>query len=46
VIQGPKKKYPAITGSEFTKRAMERNFKALQEKKTQLEEVKLVNAVA
>lgn len=32
VIQGPKRKYPAVTGKEFTKRAMERNFRALREK--------------
>jgi isopenicillin N synthase-like dioxygenase len=31
-IQGPCKKYPLVTGEEFTKNAMSRNFKALQEK--------------
>ena len=36
VIQGPKKKYPVITGEEFTARAMQRNFAALQEKKKAL----------
>lgn len=35
-IQGPKQKYPAVTGAEFTKRAMERNFAALKAKKEQL----------
>ena len=28
-IQGPLKKYPAVTGAEFTRNAMQRNFKAL-----------------
>lgn len=32
VIQGPKAKYPKVTGEEFTRTAMGRNFKALQEK--------------
>lgn len=40
VIQGPGKKYPAVTGKEFTQAAMNRNFAALKEKKAQLEEVK------
>lgn len=31
-IQGPMKKYPLVTGEEFTKNAMNRNFKALQDK--------------
>ena len=31
-IQGPLKKYPLVTGEEFTKNAMSRNYKALQEK--------------
>lgn len=31
-IQGPLKKYPLITGEEFTRNAMSRNFKSLQEK--------------
>jgi isopenicillin N synthase-like dioxygenase len=31
-IQGPLKKYPLITGEEFTRNAMTRNFKALQDK--------------
>ncbi|KAI1376532.1 Clavaminate synthase-like protein [Hypoxylon crocopeplum] len=29
-IQGPLKKYPKVTGSEFTKAAMKRNYDALQ----------------
>lgn len=33
LIQGPKKKYPLITGEEFTRNAMMRNFKALEEKR-------------
>ncbi|KAF1968481.1 Clavaminate synthase-like protein [Bimuria novae-zelandiae CBS 107.79] len=32
LIQGPKKKYPVVTGEEFTKRAMERNYRAVQDK--------------
>jgi hypothetical protein len=32
VIQGPQKKYKAVTGAEFTKAAMDRNFAALQAK--------------
>jgi isopenicillin N synthase-like dioxygenase len=32
VIQGPEAKYPAITGEEFTRQAMERSYKALKEK--------------
>ncbi|KAG9229579.1 putative gibberellin 20 oxidase [Amylocarpus encephaloides] len=35
-IQGPGKKYPMVTGKEFTKRAMERNFAALKAKKEEL----------
>lgn len=33
LIQGPKKKYPLITGEEFTRNAMRRNFQALEEKR-------------
>jgi len=40
IIQGPKKKYPAVTGAEFTKLAMERNFRALKEKMEELKGVK------
>ena len=36
-IQGPKKKYPLITGEEFTRNAMQRNFKALEAKRKVLE---------
>ncbi|KAI6824534.1 Clavaminate synthase-like protein [Hortaea werneckii] len=35
-IQGPKGKYPKVTGAEFTKAAMERNFAALQAKKEEM----------
>jgi isopenicillin N synthase-like dioxygenase len=31
-IQGPQKKYPMVTGEEFTRNAMQRNFAALQAK--------------
>ncbi len=31
-IQGPLKKYPMITGEEFTRNAMSRNYQAIQEK--------------
>lgn len=33
LIQGPKKKYPLVTGEEFTKNAMMRNFQVLEEKR-------------
>lgn len=33
LIQGPKKKYPMVTGEEFTRNAMMRNFQALEEKR-------------
>lgn len=39
-IQGPLKKYPMVTGAEFTKKAMGRNFAALQAKKEALAEVR------
>ncbi|KAJ6028373.1 hypothetical protein N7540_003949 [Penicillium herquei] len=32
LIQGPRKKYPMVTGAQFTDSAMKRNFAALQEK--------------
>ncbi|KAI1138586.1 Clavaminate synthase-like protein [Hypoxylon sp. FL0543] len=35
-IQGPLKKYPMVTGSEFTKAAMKRNYDALEAKKKAL----------
>lgn len=31
-IQGPLKKYPMVTGEEFTRNAMQRNFRAILEK--------------
>lgn len=43
-IQGPKKKYPLVTGREFTANAMQRNFKALKEKLEALEAVKSESA--
>ncbi|KAL2839646.1 hypothetical protein BJY01DRAFT_27364 [Aspergillus pseudoustus] len=36
-IEGPKKKYPLVTGEEFNTNAMKRNFAALQEKLRALE---------
>ncbi|KAI7978714.1 hypothetical protein EIK77_010620 [Talaromyces pinophilus] len=36
-IQGPLKKYPMVTGQEFTANAMKRNFAALQEKLKSIE---------
>jgi isopenicillin N synthase-like dioxygenase len=39
-IQGPLKKYPMVTGREFTQAAMNRNFAALKAKKEALESVK------
>ncbi|KAI1853431.1 hypothetical protein JX265_012722 [Neoarthrinium moseri] len=41
-IQGPLKKYPMVTGSQFTEAAMKRNFAALEAKKAanKLEEMK------
>ncbi|OSS45331.1 hypothetical protein B5807_10121 [Epicoccum nigrum] len=39
-IQGPLKKYPLVTGEEFTKNAMNRNFKSLQDKLRKEEEAK------
>ena len=32
LIQGPSKKYPMVTGAQFTETAMKRNFAALQER--------------
>ena len=32
-IQGPLKKYPVVTGAQFTQNAMKRNFAALEAKK-------------
>ena len=39
-IQGPLKKYPLVTGEEFTRYAMNRNFKSLQDKLRTEEEAK------
>ena len=33
MIQGPLKKYPMVTGEEFTRNAMMRNFRALEAKR-------------
>lgn len=35
VIQGPLKKYPVVTGEQFTRNAMRRNFEALEKKRMQ-----------
>lgn len=40
VIQGPLKKYPAVTGAEFTAKAMQAQFTALQAKLRAEEEAK------
>jgi isopenicillin N synthase-like dioxygenase len=40
-IQGPKKKYPVLTGEEFTRNAMQRNFKAVLEAKEKKESERL-----
>ena len=40
VIQGPLKKYPCVTGKEFTQKAMNRNFAALKAKKEALEGIR------
>lgn len=37
-IQGPLRKYPLVTGEEFTRNAMNRNYQALQEKRQKEEE--------
>jgi isopenicillin N synthase-like dioxygenase len=39
-IQGPLKKYPMVTGREFTQAAMNRNFAALKAKREALEGIK------
>lgn len=39
-IQGPLKKYPLITGEEFTRTAMNRNFATLKKKQEALEKIK------
>ncbi|KAF2769518.1 leucoanthocyanidin dioxygenase [Teratosphaeria nubilosa] len=35
-VQGPLKKYPKVTGAEFTKAAMQRNYAALEAKKADM----------
>jgi hypothetical protein len=45
VIQGPQKKYKAVTGAEFTKAAMDRNFAALQAKMKEAEDAKATNGL-
>jgi len=45
-IQGPLKKYPMVTGREFTQAAMNRNFAALKAKKEALESVANGAAIA
>lgn len=48
VIQGPAKKYPAVTGEEFTRNAMQRNFAILEAKRAELAATKsgAVNSMA
>ena len=43
-IQGPLKKYPLITGEEFSRNAMNRNYKALHEKLSMVEQKQPVSA--
>ncbi|GME64275.1 Oxoglutarate/iron-dependent oxygenase [Neofusicoccum parvum] len=45
-IQGPKKKYPMVTGEEFNRNAMQRNFAALKAKTDAIEREKTARAVA
>jgi isopenicillin N synthase-like dioxygenase len=35
-VQGPRKKYPLVTGKQFTEAAMQRGFAALAAKKAEL----------
>lgn len=37
-IQGPLKKYPKVTGAEFTRNAMQRNFAAIKAKQEQVKQ--------
>ncbi|KAH0841900.1 putative leucoanthocyanidin dioxygenase [Fonsecaea pedrosoi] len=39
IIQGPLKKYPVVTGEEFTRNAMRRNFEALEKKRLEKEKL-------
>lgn len=43
-IQGPQKKYPMVTGKEFTQNAMNRNFAALKAKKEALAKISVTSA--
>ncbi|KAK7910827.1 hypothetical protein PG985_013308 [Apiospora marii] len=45
-IQGPLKKYPLVTGSEFTEAAMRRNYSALEAKKAEVKMEGLRDGVA
>ena len=45
MIQGPQKKYKAVTGAEFTKAAMDRNFAALQAKVKEADDAKAVDGL-
>jgi isopenicillin N synthase-like dioxygenase len=38
VIQGPRRKYAPVTGEEFTRRAMRRNYEALERRRVEREE--------
>jgi hypothetical protein len=40
------KKYPVVTGEEFTRKAMERNFAALKAKKEALEKKETLDEAA
>lgn len=42
VVQGPKKKYPAVTGRQFTERAMSRNFAAIKAKQEAVKEKEIL----
>lgn len=44
-IQGPLKKYPEVTGEEFTRNAMQRNYQATLKAREALEKEKKQNAV-
>lgn len=45
-IQGPKKKYPMVTGHEFNRNAMQRNFAALKAKTEAMEQEKAAKVAA
>lgn len=46
LIQGPKRKYPVVTGEEFNRKAMERNFGALKKTLAAKEEAERVIVVS